>query len=165
MSDEIRRLCLDTNTLLLAVLRPVSQSRQIIKQCEAGRFRLVLSRPVLAEYRSVLTHPSLTGRGPLIEPERVTALLDRLRYRADVLNLVRAKFSFDRDPTDSIFIELAIAGRATHIISHDKDLLSLPTSRTDAGKRFRQRLRKVQVMDAATFVREHAAMFEATTLE
>ena len=51
--------------------------------------------------------------------------------------------------------------KATHIISHDKDLLSLPNSRTDAGRRFRQRLPGVKVQDAATFVRENPRLFRA----
>jgi predicted nucleic acid-binding protein len=36
-----------------------------------------------------------------------------------------------------MFVELAIAGEATHLITMDADLLSLPTARTGEGKRFR----------------------------
>jgi len=41
---------------------------------------------------------------------------------------------------------------ATHIITLDADLLSLPTSRNDAGKRFRQRLRGVKIQKPVDFL-------------
>ncbi len=53
-------------------------------------------------------------------------------------------------------IELAIAAKATDIVSSDKDLLSLPTGRDDAAKRFRQRLRGLRVLQPGQFVRLHS---------
>jgi len=44
------------------------------------------------------------------------------------------------------------ASLATHIITLDADLLSLPTSRNDAGKRFRQRLRGVKIQKPVDFL-------------
>jgi predicted nucleic acid-binding protein len=63
------------------------------------------------------------------------------------------KFDFERDPRDAKFTELAIAGAATHLITLDRDLLSLPTARTSAGQRFRQRLRRAVVQQPAQFIR------------
>jgi predicted nucleic acid-binding protein len=40
-------------------------------------------------------------------------------------------------------------------VTYDTDLLSLPTSRREAGKRFRQRLRGVSVERPEELIRQH----------
>ena len=52
---------------------------------------------------------------------------------------------------------MAIELSATRIISSDKDLLSLPQSNSEAGKRLRQRLPGVKVTEASDFLRQHEA--------
>ena len=115
---------------------------------------MLLSRAVLREYRDVLGREELTHQHPAITSEVVELVIERLRYFADVINPVRARFRYERDPDDECFIELAISGGATHIVTHDNDLLSLPTERTGAGKRFRQRLPAVRVCTPLTLAEE-----------
>ena len=131
----------------------------MLEACGLRQVRLLLSNPVLDEYRDVLGDPVVQGRYPGITSTEIARVLDGLRFVSTYIRRSPVRFEYDRDPDDAMFIELAIAGAATHIISHDKDLLSLPTSRTDAGKRFRQRLPGVKVQDAATFVRENPRLF------
>ena len=114
---------------------------------------------MLSEYRRILSKEFLESLGYHVPLKAIEKTLDELRYLSDEIDPDPVKFRYDRDPDDAKFIELAIAGRATHIISHDKDLLSLPASRSDAGRRFRQRLPGVRVQDAATFVRDHPRIF------
>jgi predicted nucleic acid-binding protein len=80
---------------------------------------------------------------------------------AELIDPVRAHFDYNRDPDDECFIELAIAGAATHIVTHDDDLLSLPRGHKDSAKRFRQRLPRTNVLGSGEFLRE----FEASRLE
>lgn len=114
----------------------------------------------MREYRDVLARDELTRAHSEISPEVVRLVIERLRYFADFVDPVRTRFRYDRDPDDACFVELAIAGSATPIITYDKDLLSLPTSRTDAGKRFRQRLPRVQALEAGDFIRQFEASME-----
>ena len=100
----------------------------------------------MAEYRAVLSHPDVLARFANLTPKRVSMALYLLRYVADEYRTIRVRFEFPRDPRDARFIELALAGAATHIVTLDPDLLSLVTTRTDAGKRFRQRLPGVEVL-------------------
>jgi len=119
---------------------------------------LLLSRPIQAEYRRVIGSPEVRRRNPAITPRDVELVLRRLRYVGEYLGHVRARFRFDRDPDDEPFIELAIDGSASHIVTSDMDLLSLSSGRDDAARRFRQRLPRVRVLRPAEFLRE----FEAT---
>jgi predicted nucleic acid-binding protein len=91
----------------------------------------------------------------VITRELVEITLRRLRFLGEYLRAPAARFEYPRDPADEKFIELAIELQATHILSFDKDLLSLPRGRGDAARRFRQRLPKVEVFDAGEFVEQH----------
>lgn len=137
------RLVLDTNVLLRALVNRKSPSRDVVQACEARRAIALLSKPLLDEYRRILVH--LRKRDPSITLFQIEAVLRKLQYLGDYARMAKATFSFPRDPTDAKLIELAIDAGATHIVSYDADLLSLPTSRSEAGKRFRQRLRGVVV--------------------
>jgi len=116
----------------------------------------LLSKPVLDEYRAVLSDDALLERFPELDPEIVEIAIRRLRFVSDYVAFPNTSFIYPRDPQDQKFIELAIAMQATHILSFDKDLLSLPTSPTEAGKRFRQRLPGIAVLSATTFMERHA---------
>ena len=121
----------------------------------------MLSKPVLDEYRAVLLDEAISQRFPEITPDIVEVTARRLRFIGEYVRSPKSRFLYSRDPRDEKFIELAISLRATHILSSDRDLLSLPKSRTEAGERFRQRLPKVEVLEAAEFIQAHGASFDA----
>ena len=116
---------------------------------------------MLDEYRRVLRH--LMAWDESITDFQIESLLRKLRYLGEYYRQVSSTFEFARDPTDAKMIELAIEGNATHLITYDQDLLSLPGSRTDAGKRFRQRLRHLWVGRSDDFCREEAAIMDGVT--
>jgi putative PIN family toxin of toxin-antitoxin system len=149
--DQIK-LVLDTNVLVRGLANRDSACGRLLRLCEDRVINTLLSRPVMREYRDVLTRDELTQPHAAINPHVVKLVIERLRYFADFIDPVRARFRYERDPYDACFLELAIAGSATHIITYDNDLLSLQTGRTDAGKRFRQRLPRVQVVEGGEFM-------------
>lgn len=148
-----RRLVLDTNVLLAGLVSQSSASQKLVDSLQRRRAIPLLSPPVLGEYRAVLLHPAIAAKFPNLTPRRVEWALRRLRYIGNEYRPVRARFEFPRDPRDAMFVELAIAGAATHLVTMDPDLLSLPTSRTDAGKRFRQRLPQLAVQPPQSFIK------------
>lgn len=147
------RIVLDTNVLLRALAKPSSPSGQLITACEKRRAVAFLSKPLIDEYRRVLSH--LRERDASITAFQIESLLRKLRYFGDYLRDVRSSFSFPRDPTDAKLIELAIDAEATHIVSYDRDLLSLPESRGEIGKRFRQRSKGATVITPQVLIHEN----------
>jgi putative PIN family toxin of toxin-antitoxin system len=143
-SPALIRVVIDTNVLLRALASPSSKSAHLVQVCERRRAIALLSKPLMDEYRRVLTFAG--SRHEDVTPKSIELVLRRLRYFGDYQRHVRAKFSYRRDPTDSKLVELAIDAHATHIATYDPDLLSLPKSRDDAGHRFRQKLRHLQVL-------------------
>ena len=108
----------------------------------------------------VLGNPVISRRHSAITPEAVELVLRRLRYICEYQTNTQVRFQFERDPWDEKFIELAIAGGATHIVSGDSDLLSLASSHSDAAKRFRQRLPNAKILDPGAFIREQESLFK-----
>jgi putative PIN family toxin of toxin-antitoxin system len=130
-----------------------SRSRDVVAACEVRRAIALLSKPLVDEYRRVLTH--LQERDESITHLEIQTQLRKLRYLGEYLGRVDVSFHFPRDPTDAKLIELAIEANATDIVTYDADLLSLPKSRGEAGKRFRQRLRGVSVLRPEELIRQY----------
>lgn len=155
MSQSGFRIVLDTNTLLRGLVVADSASAKVRRAAEHRTVIPLLSKSVLDEYRHVLGDRDMRARFPELTGELIEVAMRRLRFVSDYVRFPKVEFDYQRDPRDQKFIELAISLNATHIITHDQDLLALPTSRTDAGRRFRQRLPTMHVMTAAQFVRRH----------
>jgi uncharacterized protein len=149
------RLVLDTNVLLAGMVSKSSASQKVIDALQSRRAIPLLSLPVLSEYREILLHPMIVRKFANLTPRRVELALHRLRYVGDVYRQIHASFELARDPRDAMFVELAITGGATHLITMDADLLSLPYARTDAGKRFRQRLPQLNVLRPQVFLEQN----------
>lgn len=151
------RLVLDTNVILRGLLNTRSASGRVLEFLEQRPGTMLLSKPVLSEYRAVLTDPVIVARYPELTKERVEVALRRSKYLAVYLHVVRTRFEFARDPRDAMLLELAIAAKATHILSFDNDLLSLRSAHTDAAKRLRQRAPKLIVRTPNDFMGSAAA--------
>ncbi|MBV8779801.1 MAG: putative toxin-antitoxin system toxin component, PIN family [Phycisphaerae bacterium] len=147
------RIVIDTNTLLRGILSETSAAAKVRRAAEARLIVPLLSKPVLDEYRAVLGHPSIALRFS-ISRKQVSFLIARLLFVGDYVRTPHARFEYRRDPGDRKFIELAIELAATHIITSDNDLLSLPLAPGDAGRRFRQRLPNVVALEAADFLNQ-----------
>jgi putative PIN family toxin of toxin-antitoxin system len=153
------RLVLDTNVFLAGLVSKSSASQKVVDSLQARKAIPLLSAPVIAEYRAVLLHPAITAKFANLTPRRVELAIHRLRYVGDQYRTIRVKFELERDSRDAMFVELAIAGEATHLVTMDSDLLSLPTARTSAGKRFRQRLPNLIVQSPQGFIEKWGQSF------
>lgn len=83
--------------------------------------RLLISLATVTELDEVIHRPKFDRY--LSEKER-TEFLTTLVHEAELVNVVD-RIADCRDPRDDMFLELAVSGRATHIVSGDPDLLIL----------------------------------------
>ena len=107
----------DTNIFVSALLGSKS-CKNIIKYFENRSFVLVLSDPIIEEYRRVLT------KFQRITTEDFKSLLASMKKNAIIVN-PRKSFHLCRDKEDNKFLEAAIEGKVDFIVSGDFDLLSL----------------------------------------
>jgi putative PIN family toxin of toxin-antitoxin system len=126
----------------------------VIAAVDARQVRLLTSRSVVDEYRTILLDPKIVGAHRALTSVAVEATIRKLAYFSEQLDPVRAKFEFPRDLKDAKFLALAIAGDASHLITFDLDLLSLPNSHSDAAKRLRQRTPGLKLLSPGGFLNE-----------
>lgn len=114
------RVVVDTNVSVSALLLPRSTPRRAFVRClEAGR--LLVSASTVAELDEVLRRRKFDSY--LREEERLAFLATMIR-EAEVVNVTQV-ITECRDPKDNKFLELAISGAASHILTGDADLLAM----------------------------------------
>ena len=137
MTNSVRAV-LDTNVAVSAALLPRSTPRRAFDQVlEHGTFLVSVS--TIAELNEVLRRPRFDRY--LTEEKRLEFLAAVVRESE--LVEVTAVVSVCRDPKDDKFLELALSGAATHIISGDNDLLALHP------------FRGISILSPQDFVTEH----------
>ncbi len=114
------RVIFDTNVLISAALLRRSVSRQAFDRA-LHNGQVLTSIPTLAELRDVLSRARFDAY--LTDAERQEFLAAFVRDT--VLTAVTEKVTECRDPKDNKFLELALSGQATQLVSGDKDLLVL----------------------------------------
>jgi uncharacterized protein len=114
------RAVFDTSVAVSAVLLPRSIPRQAFDfAVESGR--LLLSEAAIAELDDVLRRPKFDKY--VSEQKRLEFLLSLVNF-AEIVP-VSKRITVCRDAKDNKFLELAVSGRASHIVSGDDDLLVL----------------------------------------
>jgi uncharacterized protein len=114
------RIVIDTNIVVSAALLPRSVPRQAF-DAAISHGKLLISKATTVELGEVLRRPKFNRY--LTEGKRLEFLALLMREAEGVeVNEVIAEC---RDPKDDKFLELAVNGAASHIISGDADLLAL----------------------------------------
>jgi len=114
------RFVFDTNVIVSALLLEDSTSRRAFNLA-LERGKILLSFPVLAELNEVLGRKRFLK---YVDEDDVRRFVSALLHEAEWVE-VRTQVVASRDPKDDKFLELAVSGQATYIISGDKDLLML----------------------------------------
>jgi putative PIN family toxin of toxin-antitoxin system len=114
------RFVFDTNVIVSALLLEDSTSRRAFNLA-VERGKILLSFPVLSELNEVLGRRQFRK---YVDEDDVRRFISALVREAEWVE-TRTPVVASRDPKDDKFLELAVSGRATHIISGDSDLLTL----------------------------------------
>ncbi len=117
----------DCMTLLQATTSPSGPSAACLRRVEAGELRLVVSPPILAEVRDVLSRPRIRQRNPALDDAAVDAYLGRIATLAPPATDVPHAVTYPRDPKDEPYLDLAVHANAAFLVSFDNDLLDLMT--------------------------------------
>jgi len=106
------RIVLDTNCLLASLSRRGAYFN-VWKGLQQGKYTLCVSNEILEEYEEILTQST----NSVIASNVVQTLLN-----APTVELIEPFYRFNlitQDPDDNKFVDCAIAGNATYIVSND----------------------------------------------
>lgn len=113
------RVVLDTNILISAFVFPGGSPEAVYRAALEGRFTLITSPALLAEFGRVLS----TKFG--WESEQVREAVSHVARNADVVRPTATVSVVEEDPADDRVLEAASAGVADAIVSGDRHLLKL----------------------------------------
>jgi putative PIN family toxin of toxin-antitoxin system len=108
------KIVLDTNVLVSGLLTPFGTSGEIIRMVSSGQLSLCYDARILTEYRDVLLRPRFQ-----FNPEHVSSLLDYIRH-AGQAHPTQPLPNPLPDPDDEPFLEVAIAGKVSCLITGNK---------------------------------------------
>lgn len=106
------RIVLDTNVLVSAALKPVSQPALAISLIAFRAVELCVSAEVLAEYREVFSRPKLHH----LVKEEVSYMLALIEREA-LMVMPTERLTISKHDSDNRFYECADAGRADFIVT------------------------------------------------
>ena len=115
----------DCVVLLQAAANPNGPAGACLSLVESGHVKLFLSPQILVEARDVFTRPKTRTRFPQLTEEVIDGYLLKVATLATFVHVVPDAIQFRRDPTDEMYLNLAIATQAPFIVSRDNDLLDL----------------------------------------
>jgi uncharacterized protein len=115
---------IDSTVLISAFLTKGGVSDELLRYAREGVFVVFLSEEILIETEHTLSYPRIRARYTYTD-EDVTDFLDRLRLAAEFITDLPSLTGIVRDPNDDMIIATAERAQAAHIVTRDKDLLSL----------------------------------------
>ena len=107
-------IVLDTNVIVSGILRPYSKAAAILRLAATGMIKLAYDLRILSEYQDVLNRPKFT-----FAKEDIDAFLDQVEKEGVLVSVMPLKFRLP-DPEDESFLEVALAGKATAIVTGNK---------------------------------------------
>jgi putative PIN family toxin of toxin-antitoxin system len=118
------RTVLDTNTVVSALLFTGTASR-LVPLWQSRRITVLISRQILEEYLRVLAYPKFR-----LSDQEIRALVEEefLPF-VDTVRVRRRLAVVHRDPDDDKFLECAVTGRASFLVTGDRDLRALESFR------------------------------------
>lgn len=108
------RIVLDTNVLVSAFLKPVSNPGAVLRHIRGGGMTLLLDVRILLEYREVLRKPEFSFNVGAID--ETMAYFDRF---AEFVVATPMEATMP-DPKDLPFLEVAVSGKADALITGNK---------------------------------------------
>ena len=123
--EEIKRVVLDTNVLVSALLFRGGVSK-LVELWKKGRIVPIISPATFKEFRDVLAYPKFS----LTESEIKTIIEDEILPFFEVIEAREEIRDACRDPEDNKFLACALSASADYILSGDKDLCDMRRYKT-----------------------------------
>lgn len=144
----------DCNIYFQATRNANGPAAKVFRLLEEDRFTLFVSNEVMNEVRATLTNPGIRAKNPRFTDKVIDALLELVSKHSMVLQDIPERFTYQRDPDDAKYVNLALAAGARYLVTRDKDLLDLMNEDSTEGKDFRTQFPELMILDPVSFLQQ-----------
>jgi uncharacterized protein len=117
-------LVIDTNVFVSGLISEAGSAGRLLRAVQAQKAIHLVSDPIVEEYLRVLDYPRIR-KFEKITDTFVADIAAYLVYQTERVEL-RSRIRMSPDPNDDVFLNTAVDGRATLLVTGDKtDLLAL----------------------------------------
>ena len=113
---KLIRAVMDTNVLLSGLRSNKGASSELLQLLRAGKWNLVLSNTVVAEYEEILKREAVNLS---LSPKEIDKFLDALCLLADRHRLSIRWMPLLSDPNDEAFVHLASEADVEYLVTHN----------------------------------------------
>jgi len=151
MSADRPRVVYDCNVFIQALINIRGPAGRCFEKARAGEVLLFVSEFILDEIReSYLKVPTKYG----VTREQSDALALAVTTIAAFVSEVPAVFTYDRDPDDAHYVNVALTSSARLVVSRDRDLLDLMDPARAEGRAFLSQFPELRIVEPVAFLRE-----------
>jgi putative PIN family toxin of toxin-antitoxin system len=111
--------------IIQALAKSTGPAAACLSMVEAKAVELLLSDAVLDEWRDVLSRPTILRHFSGIPLEQISRAIESISRIGRHLDPPVAPIQVNRDPKDQKYLDLAISGKASFLLTRDRDLLDL----------------------------------------
>lgn len=112
------KIVIDTSVWISALISPIGASRELLRRCLKSEYQPLMGNALFCEYESVTKPEEVKTKCPLTEAE-ILALLASLMSVSQWVSIYYLWRPNLKDEADNHLIELAIAGNALYIATHN----------------------------------------------
>jgi putative PIN family toxin of toxin-antitoxin system len=125
--NEPVRAVLDANVIASALIRPQGPPGQILVRIGQDQVMPVFADSIVDELRRVVAYPRVR-RAIGLSDEEIELVIVSLVILGDLVEITGSQtYTNCPDPDDYMYIETALQGRATFLVTGDRHLLGLKT--------------------------------------
>jgi putative PIN family toxin of toxin-antitoxin system len=125
----MRRAVFDSTVLISAFLRSGGVSDELLGLAASDDFALLLAPEIISETRRKLLTSTRIRTHYQYTDERAHSFCRGLLRISHMIRNAPPITGVVRDPTDDMIVACAVHGRAEHVVTRDKDLLSIGSYR------------------------------------
>lgn len=140
--------------VLQAAIRGSGPAGECLRLGLEGSVAMLVSLDTFTELRDVLNRPAIRSKFRVLTPSVIDSLLQNYFLACRLVDPVPPLVTLERDRKDEPYLNLAIAGRATHLITRDHDLLDINLPTSAAHERVRVAAPSLRVVDPADWLRD-----------
>jgi|GEM_PF-3149319 len=118
------RVVFDCNVYFQALISPEGPAGRCLNAAIEGRIELFTSREVMTEFWHLAMRPRVLAKFKY-SIDRVVLMMENVERTARVVTDAPRQFVLERDPSDALYVDLALHVGAGFVISRDADLLDL----------------------------------------